>query len=202
MKGIKKFKALLDKIDKVIESYDPGELRPDRIFGEMIKERTDQRPILEKAIQLATEGLKEYPYNPELLYRRAYARCLIVTPKGGHPKLEAADKDLRMILELDPNNLLAGYELLDAAFTYSAMEDEDVVKVSEEFASRAERLLLRLRALQIKALGYADKHNEADKLYKHWIQLFPSSEQLASAKEEADLMKNPGAQSRKRGKRN
>lgn len=192
MKGLKKFKALLDKIDSILESYDPGELRPDRVIGEIIKERAGQRPIFDKAIQLATEGLKEYPYNPELLHRRAYARCLIVTPEGEHPELEAAEQDLRMILELDPNNLLAGYELLDAMFTYSAMEDEDVAKVSEEFASRAERILLELRALQIKALGYADKHDEADKLYKHWIQLFPKSEHLESAKEEADSMKNPG----------
>jgi hypothetical protein len=74
-------------------------------------------------------------------------------------------------------------------FTHSDMEDDRVADVAGELASRTETLLLHLRALQIKALGYADKHDEALKVYKHWIELFPQSEHLKSAKVEADQLR-------------
>ncbi|MHC4865611.1 MAG: hypothetical protein ACYTEX_16110 [Planctomycetota bacterium] len=189
MTEVKRLKVLLDKIDNVLRSYDPGEPRPDQIIGEIIKERASQRPTFEEAIQLATEGLRQYPYNSELLRRRAFARCLIITPEGEHPELEAAEEDLRMILELDANNLCGVFELLDAMFSHSAMEDDRVAEVAGELASRTQTLLLQVRALQIKALGYADKHDEADRVYKRWIELFPKSEYLKSAREQADQLR-------------
>ncbi len=182
-------RKLLDDIDHILESYDPGELDPDRVLADILTQRADQRPVLDKAVELATEGLKAYPFNPELLRRRAWARCCIVTSQGEHPEIEAAEQDLRTILKLDPYNLKAGFQLLDAMFTFSAMEDSDVAEVAAEFAERAESILLDLRALQIIALGYADEHAEADELFSHWISLFPDSESLRTAKENADSMR-------------
>jgi hypothetical protein len=73
------FIKLIEEIESILESYDPGELTPDKIVGEIFKERAKQRPILEKAVQLATEGLEKYPFNAVLLRMRAAARCRIVT---------------------------------------------------------------------------------------------------------------------------
>jgi tetratricopeptide (TPR) repeat protein len=189
MSEIERFKTLLEQIDLVLDSYTPRDLSPDRIIQEIIAERAEQRSILEKAIQLATEGLEKYSFNSELLRRRAYARCHIVTPDGEYPELELAEKDLRAILELDPNNLYAGLDLLEEMFTFSGMEDKDVAEVAEEFATRAERLLLNNRALQIKAYGYAGEYTKAEEVYNHWIKLFPESESLKAAKDDADSMK-------------
>src|SRR5262245_34222140 len=111
MSELEHFTNLLNEIDTLIQSYDPGELAPDRIIGEVFAERAKQRPILEKAVQLATDGLEKYPYNTELLRRRSCARSRIVTPECEYPELELAEKDLQTILEFDPNNLYAGLEL-------------------------------------------------------------------------------------------
>lgn len=183
-------RELLDEIDDILEDYSPGELRPERIVKDIIAERAAQRPVLERAVELATGGLDHYPLNPELLRRRAWARCRIVTPDGLYPELEAAERDLRLILELDPDNLAVAFDLLDEMFTFSGMADADVAEVSGELAERAAKLLVRLRALQIRALGYAGRHDEAAKLYDESIGMFPLSEDLKSAKADADSI-NP-----------
>jgi len=188
MSELEDFTNLLNEIDTLIQSYNPGELAPDRIVGEIFAERAKQRPTLEKAVQLATDGLEKYPYNTELLRRRAYARRHIVTPEGEYPELELAEKDLRTVLDFDPNNLYAGLDLLEAMFTFSGMEDKDVAEVAQEFAAKSERLLLYNRALQIRALGYAGEHSKAKEVYNEWIKLFPDSELLKSAKDDADSM--------------
>jgi tetratricopeptide (TPR) repeat protein len=190
MSEIAKFKNLLEQIDSLLESLPSVDFSPDRIIGEIFTERAAQRPILEQAIQLATEGLERYPFNTELLRRRAYLRCHILTPDGECPELELAEEELRTILELDPNNLYAGLDLLEAMFTFSGMENKEVAEVAEELATRAESLLLQYRALQIKAFGYAGKHVEAEEVYNRWIKLFPDSESLKIAKDDADFMKS------------
>jgi hypothetical protein len=40
-----------EEIESILDSYAPGELAPDKIIGEIFKERAKQRPILEKAVQ-------------------------------------------------------------------------------------------------------------------------------------------------------
>jgi len=180
---------LLTTIDDVLESYDPGEPRPDSVARDIIAARARQRPLLEQAIRLATEGLADYPCHPELLRRRAWARCHVVTPDGVYPQLEEAERDLRLMLKLDPDNLPAGLDLLEAMFTHSGMADREVAEVAEELASRAERILLSLRALQIKALGYADEHEKAQQVYDRCIRIFPDAKRLQAAKEDADSMR-------------
>jgi tetratricopeptide (TPR) repeat protein len=189
MSEAENFKALLDEIDALLDSYIPVVLEPDRILGDMFAERAKQRGIFDRAVQLATEGLEKYPFNIELLRRRSFARIQIVTANGEYPELELGEADLRTILEFDPNNLLAASDLIEMMFTFSGMEDSDVAEVAENFSLRAEKLLIANRALQIKALGYADKHEEADEVYNYWMKLFPDSELLTKAKEDADSMK-------------
>jgi tetratricopeptide (TPR) repeat protein len=191
MSDLENFEILLNEIDVLLESYNPGELAPDRVVSEIFAERAKQRPIFEKVVQLTTSGLEKYPYNSELLRRRAYARCRIVTPDGEYPELELAEKDLRTILKLDPNNLRAGFELLEVMFTFSGMDDKEVAEVAGEFAERSERLLLKNLTLQIKALGYAGEYTKAEEVYRRWIKLFPDSDLLNSAKSDLDSV-NPG----------
>lgn len=183
------FKTLLEQIDSVLDTYTPGDLSPERVIQDIINERAEQRPILEKAIQLATQGLKRYPFNTELLRRRAYARCRIVTPDGEYPEIQLAEKDLQTVLDLDPNNLYAGLDLLENLFTFSGMEDKDVAEVAWELATRAETLLVGCHALQIRAAGHAGEHAKAQEVYDRWIRVFPDSESLQSAKDDADSMK-------------
>jgi len=189
MSELKDFIKLTEEIESILDSYDPGELAPDKIIGEIFKERAKQRPILEKAVQLATAGLERYPFNAVLLRMRAVARCRIVTPEGEFPELELAEQDLRTILEFDPDNLKTGFELLDMLFTFSGMENKDVAEVAQKFATMAEELLLHNLALQIRALGYGHEHSSAEEVYNQWIKLFPDSDVLKSAKADSDSMK-------------
>lgn len=189
MSEVKNFKALLDQIDSILDRYIPVVLEPDRIIGEMFAERAKQRSIFDQAVQLATEGLEKYPFNTELLRRRSLARSQIVTADADYSELELAEADLRTILEFDPNNLVAASDLIELMFVFSGMEDIEVAKVAENFALRAERLLLANRSLQIKALGYADEHAQANEVYNRFIKIFPDSESLQKAKDDADSMK-------------
>ncbi|MGH9755085.1 MAG: hypothetical protein ACREA2_20090 [Blastocatellia bacterium] len=189
MSELKDLIKLIEEIESILDSYDPGELAPDKIIGEIFKERAKQRPIMEKAVQLATEGLEKYPFNAVLLRMRAFARCRIVTPEGEFPQLELAEQDLQTILDVDPDNLKTGFELLDMLFTFSGMKDKDVAEVAQKFASMAEELLLHNLALQIKALGYAREHNNAEEVYNQWIKRFPDSDVLKDAKADSDSMK-------------
>jgi tetratricopeptide (TPR) repeat protein len=189
MNPTQEFISLLEQIDLQLDQYSPGVLGPDRVVREIFEERAQQRPLLEKVVQMITEALERYPFNSELLRRRAYARSRIVTSDGEYPELELAENDLRTILKFDPNNLRAGAALLEDMFTYSGMEDADVAEIAEEFASRAEKLLLRFRALQIRACGYAGDHAKADAIYKKSLNIFPDSASLKSAKDDADSVK-------------
>jgi tetratricopeptide (TPR) repeat protein len=189
MSEVENFKALLDQIDSILDSYVPVVLEPDKVLGEMFAERAKQRSIFDQAVELATEGLEKYPFNTELLRRRSFARSQIVTANGDYPELELAEADLRTILEFDPNNLVAASDLIELMFIFSGMEDSDVAEIAENFALRAEGFLLKNRSLQIKALGYADKHAQADEIYNHFIKMFPDSESLQKAKDDADSMK-------------
>lgn len=182
-----KFTELLKQIDVTLDRYNPGKISPDKVLGEIIAERAKQRPTLEKAIQLASEGLTRYPFNAELLRRRAFARCRVVTPEGNYPELDAAEEDLRMILEYDPNNLYAALDLLEIMFTFSGMKDSDLAEVADKLAPRAEKLLLGFRSLQIKALSHAGKNVQVDEVYERWSKLFPESTILQSAKEDAEF---------------
>lgn len=182
----------VEKLDALLDSYQPGEIVPDKMLGEIFVERAAQRPMLEQVVQLATEGLQRYPYNAELLRRRAYARSLIVTPEGEYPELTLAEGDLRTLLALEPNHLYAGLELLEMMFVFSGMEDGEVAEVAGELGRRAEQVLIGYRALQIKALGYAGESERAEQVYSQWMKVFPDSESLRAAKADVDDLRSRG----------
>ncbi len=182
MKTLKEFKDLLDKIDALLESYDPGELEGDKLVREIFVERASQRPIFEEAISLATEGLESFPFNPELLRRRSYAYSRVVTEEAEFPYLDEAEEDLRAILEFNPGDLTTLLDLLSDMFTYSAMEDEEIAKLAGSLAKDAERVLLCFRALQIEAFDNAEKHLEALAVLETWSKIFPKSRELKAAK--------------------
>ncbi len=106
-----------------------------------------------------------------------------------YPEIELAEDDLRVVLAVEPNNLHAAFELLDAMFTFSGMDDKEVAELAEFCTRKAESILLQTISLQIKALGYASEHVDAQAVYDCWIHRFPECELLKSAKEEADSMK-------------
>jgi tetratricopeptide (TPR) repeat protein len=189
MASISELKIYLKEIDEVIERYDPGEPKPEQVVGEIIDCRAKQRPILTKAIELATQGLEIFEFHPALLRRRAFVRSFMMNEEREYPELKGAEDDLQAILEYDSDHIGAGQDLLEIMFTYNEMEDSKVAEVAAEFAQRAQKILLALRALQIKALAYADKHQEAQTLYEQWSRLFPDSEVLRNAKKEADELK-------------
>lgn len=138
---------------------------------------------------MATDGLKQYPYNSQLLRRRAYARCRIVTSEGEFTELQAAEEDLRMILAIDPTNLYAAFDLLEDMFKFSGMEDSEVAEATGTLAIKAENLLLKFIALQIKSLAYAKDFTKADQIYFHWISMFPDSEYLLSTKDDIESIR-------------
>lgn len=88
------FSTLLNEIDELLEQYDPGELHPDHILGELIQYRAAQRPLFEQAIHLCTEGLNRFPRNGELLSRRGYAYARVVTDEMEYLLITEADQDL------------------------------------------------------------------------------------------------------------
>ncbi len=190
MNAIEDFKSLLEQIDALLERYDPGELEPDRIVRELFEERAQQRPLLEEAVSLATEGLNRFPFNSELLRRRAWARAHIVTPNGSYPEIALAVEDLRAILAFDPNNLGGTAALLEDMFTFSGMENSEVAGMAGYLAARAGDVLECCLALQIRSHAYADEHAQAKEVYNKAIIHFPDSEQIQEAKKEAESIKS------------
>lgn len=178
---MQKLIKILDKIDKLFASYKPGEIHPDKLVKDIFKDRAKQQNIFKEVIQLANEGLKQFPYNTELIRRRALARTMLVTQKGEYPQLIKAEKDFRTILKLDPNNQIAALDLLELMYDFSVLEDEEIAKLSAHFAQGAENVLLNLRSLEIKALAYANKIKQARAKYDHWSKLFPNSKYLKEA---------------------
>lgn len=189
MASLEQLTDLLDKIDVLLESYDPGEMLPDKLVGDLFAERAQQRPVLEQAAQLATEGLVQYPFNSELLRRRAFALAHIVTPQGEFPELAAAEDDWRTILIVDPNNLRAAFEYAELMFSHSGMEDSQVAEVVGDFATKAETVLTALGGLQIKAWGHAGEYAKAEEIYQHWHARFPDSSLLEEAIKEVEFIK-------------
>src|SRR5262249_26386511 len=120
MSELQEFRKLIEEIESLLESYASSvELDPTKKTHEIFEERSKLSPILEKAIQLATEGLERYPFNAVLLRLRAIARCHVVTPDGKYTEIGLAEQDLRTVIEFDPDNLKACSELLDMLFTFS-----------------------------------------------------------------------------------
>ena len=188
MDSIKTLKDILSKIDKKLDSYDQGALEPDEMVQKVFEHRAQQSPVLYSAIADCNTALEKYLFNSELLRRRAFLRTLIVTPDGEYPELEQAKEDLDLLIDLDPNNLYAFLDLLEAMFTFSGIEDSDVANMAEELAESSKNLMLHFKALQIKALAYADRNSESDSVFNDIIRLYPDCTSLINAKADADSL--------------
>jgi hypothetical protein len=119
-----------------------------------------------------------------LLRRRAYALCRIVTDGLEFPFIEDAARDLRAILAFEPNNLRPALDLTQELFTHGGFEDADTAEIAEELAMRAQAMMLEARALQVRALVYADRPDEAQAVASSWRRLFPDHEGLVAAAKE------------------
>ncbi len=188
MSSIKELKKLLKEIDTLLDSYKTVKLTDERVVKDIFNDRAEQRPILEKVINKCSDGLKKYPFNVEFLRRRAFASSLIVTNKGNYPKLNLAEKDLRDILEIEPNNLVAVLELLELLFVFSGMEDKEVAKKANALSKKAQNIFIGYLALEIKALAYSNSLTKAKKLFGTWIKIFPDSKYLKAAKKSIDSL--------------
>ncbi len=93
-------------------------------------------------------------------------------------EVKAAEKDLWTILDLEPENTVAGRELLDLLFTHSKLDEVEVADAAEAMGAIAGRQMADLCALQIQALAYAERCDEAEKLYAKWSTVFPEHEGL------------------------
>ncbi len=188
MPSLQEFKEKVQEIDDLLASYQPPRLDPDRIAGDILKERASQRPIFERAMRCATEALKAFPLHPAFLFRRALAKRMVVADDFAFPHAESAENDLRAALEVDPDNLKAGLELADLLFTFSAMDDAATAETAVELSEVAQGFLRNLHSLQIQALGYAGKLDKAESVYAKWSVVFPESDALREAIDDARSM--------------
>ena len=181
---IQRFNDWVEQVDELIDQYDPGALDPDKTVGEIMRQRAAQRPLLEKIVELASSALAEFPHNPELLRRRGFALCRIVSEQLEFPGAAAGIEDLHSILAFDPNALRGALDLVNELFTTSSMSDPDVAEVANELAERAQVLLLDARVLQTRALVHAERPEEARNVAEHWLSLFPEHGELQEALDE------------------
>lgn len=184
MEQLAAFRSTLERIDAILDAYSPPALVPDRPMAEIFDYHSAHQGDLAEAVALATEALKSYPLHPALLLRRAAAQAMMRSGDlSAHA--EAAQADLQLALFVDDSNYEASGRLLHLLFTFSIMEDADVAAAADQLAERVTRDLLATRALQIRALGYADRLPEARELYSRWSQMYPSSKVLKEAFDDA-----------------
>lgn len=179
-----RFEDWLQRIDELLGQYDPGDLEPQLPVRDIVEQRAAQRPLLERVVELATSALLDFPRNSELLRRRAFALCRIVSDELDYPRAEEGIMDLKTIMAFDPNALRSGLQLVDELFTFGGVENADAAVIAAELASRAESMMLEARVLQVRALIHDQRADEARQLGEHWLQLFPDCEELEAALQE------------------
>lgn len=170
--------GFIERIDRLLAKYDPATDDPNRTIAEVFRLRALQRPRLDEIIRLATRGLRRFPRNAPLLRRRAAARERVATTDGKFPLAKAAASDLQRVLDDDPDNVAAGVELLDHLFRFSRMPDSDVAACAERLVDRAQKTLASAVALQIRALGYANRRHLARRAYASWKARLPGALEL------------------------
>lgn len=178
---VERFEEHLREIDELLDRYEPAQLEPDRTIREVLLERATQRPLLERIVDIATRRLEAFPANGELLRRRAFARCRIMTETGESPFLAEAEADLRAILAFEPENLRGALDLLGELYTFSGLNDDEVAEIAEELARRAQEAMIAARALQIRALADGGREEEAREVAAVWTRLFPDEDELVAA---------------------
>jgi hypothetical protein len=183
-----KLRSVLARIDRLLDSYRPPVITPKRLVGDILRERAAQAGIFKRAEAVATKALEEFPLQPQLLLRRARAKRGIIE---GHsfPQAKSAEDDLRLVLKVDPDNYEVALELIDLLFTHSGIEGSDAADVAGAMVEKAARSLRNFVSLQIRALAYAERHEEMERLYRKWSRVFPESGALRDAHGEAVSMR-------------
>ena len=137
-------RQLLDDIERRFEAIEPVEIVDDETLLQHFAKRATQAPALEDIAELATSGLRTFQLCTPLLRQRAEAWLRVVTPEGDFPHLEEAESDLRTILDIDPDHVGAGAQLLNALFVFSGLDDADIAMLAARYAEKAEGLVGRL----------------------------------------------------------
>ncbi|MEM1247999.1 MAG: hypothetical protein AAGA81_22575 [Acidobacteriota bacterium] len=170
------FDALLAEIDELIVQHETATQSCSRGPAETGSH------LLAQVDRKATQGLERFPRNGELLRRRAYATCRL-SPNESVRLLEAQE-DLQEALQYEPTNLRLALDLMGELFAFDGLEDEEVAKVAAALAEQAEQLMLEARALQIRALLFAQRTGEAADLTETWQGRYPDSDELKEAVDE------------------
>lgn len=167
------FDALLAEIDELIVRHEAATQSCSRGPVE-----TSSR-MLAEVVAKATEGLARFPRNGELLRRRAYATCRLSADQN--LRLLEAQEDLQEALQYEPTNLRLALDLMGELFAFDGLEDDEVARVAGALADQAEQLMLEARALQIRALLFAERTGEAADLTETWQGRYPDSDELKEA---------------------
>ena len=178
MSNVIEFKILLAQVDAILDQCRPGEAVVGHGATEGPGPSARHQDLLRQAVGEITEGLAAFPFNPQLLRRRAWARAHIVTPGGDHPEVHLAVEDLQLLLELDPSDVTTALELLQEMRRSGGMPDSAVVRVASELASCTEDLLIRTRILQMRALLADGDCAGARQLYDATSRSFSDSSKL------------------------
>lgn len=165
------FDTLLAEIDDLIVRHEAAA----RSRGPA---ETESR-LLAEVVSKSSEGLGRFPRNGELLRRRAYATCRLSSHEG--LRLLEAQEDLQEALQYEPTNLRLALDLMGELFAFDGLEDDEVAKVAGALAEQAEQLMLEARALQIRALLFAERTGEAADLTETWQSRYPDSDELKEA---------------------
>ena len=178
MMNVIEFKILLAQVDAMLDQCRPEEPAPGRNATQASGPCVRHQGLLRQAADEITEGLATFPFNPQLLRRRAWARAQIVTSDGVRPEVHLAVEDLQLLLELDPNDFTTAVELLQEMHRAGGMPNSAVLQVASELASRTEDLLIRTRILQMRALLAEGDSASAQQLYDVTFRTFSDSSKL------------------------
>lgn len=184
MSNVIEFKILLAQIDAILDQCRPEESALGESVTPTSRESARHQVLLRQATQEITEGLASFPFNAQLLRRRAWARTQMVTPDGAYPELHLAVEDLQLLLEFDPNDLTATMELLQEMHRAGGMPNLAVVQVASELASRTEDLLIRTRILQMRALLAEGDRAAAQQVFDVVASQFSDSSKLRKFRSE------------------
>ncbi len=180
------FDALLARLDELIARHD-GVHPAGRGNASASLSDAARLGLLVEVVEKATEGLERFPRNGELLRRRAYALCRLAPPGTGDARVADAQEDLQCALQFEPTNLRLALDLLGELFAFDGLQDDEVADVAEALAEQSEQLMLEARALQVRALLYAERAGEARSLAARWSRLFPGNDELGSVIRDFDL---------------
>ncbi len=188
MSGIVDFKKRLAEIDRALNLIKRESEIQNRLLDVELKLSEKQYQSLIRVIHIATDALLIYPCNFQLIKRRAFARCLIAAFSERKDDITSAESDLKLIYEIEPNNLEVGSELLNLLFGFYKKDNMEVAQTAEHLVVAAEKLLIKYVTLQISALKRAFEYSKAEEVYDHWKKFFPRSKVPSFTHEEISCL--------------